>query len=486
MGFNSGMILQAARPAVRAAVVTRFAGVAAALIGLTAPAAALASAPAARPNIVVILSDDAAWKDFGFQGGEHPTPRIDRLAKEGVRLTQFYVQPLCTPTRSALLTGRYPFRTATRKRFRTTGGMPEEERTLAEALADVSYQTAIVGKWHLGNWEKRFLPMAQGFQHQYGCYNGVIDYFTKKRGRIYDWHRDEQPLQEEGYVTDLIAAEAARWIRMREGDEPFFLYVPFTAVHVPYRAPEADIAAAEARGRKRHEERPLDEALYEAMLARLDAGVGEVLDALEESGLSENTLVVFFNDNGRGGEASNAPLRSGKSSFYEGGIRVPAVLSWPAGLQGGRVLDEMVHVVDLYTTLLKLAGGRLDESAQPLPLDGLDLWPMLTRGGASPRSGFPIDLKAIREGDWKYIAAGATYYKWRGGAAQLYDLATDPGEKRNLVDEHPERVAELQARLDAHAAAKRPVPRVQKLPKSARIYGEEEARSFRGFPSSQP
>ena len=290
--------------------------------------------PLQRPNIIVMMPDDMGWGQVGVQGGTVvPTPNIDRIAKEGANLTQFYVTPVCTPTRSTFLTGRYPFRTGTEVRFNAndTAGMLLDERTLAEALQEAGYWTAMVGKWHLGSWNKAHLPMQRGFDHQYGHYGASIDYASKKRGQIYDWHRNEKPLDEDGYSTTLIAKETSRLIKAQDGKNPFFIYVPFNAVHSPHHAAPRDIVAKyKIPGDKN---KPWPRANIEIM----DQAVGTILKALDDKGLTDDTLVIFLNDNGGPENAvvNNGPYRGFKTGFYEGGIRVLNVMRWPGKLKAG-------------------------------------------------------------------------------------------------------------------------------------------------------
>jgi arylsulfatase A-like enzyme len=429
------------------------------------------------PHIVVFLSDDVRWGHVGFQGGDATTPNLDRLAEEGVVLENFYVQTACTPTRASLLTGRYPFRTGSIVRFSKTGGMLEDERTLADALGEAGYYTAIVGKWHLGNWEKRFLPMQRGFDFQYRSYDGVLDYYTRSRGKRYDWHRNEQPLREEGYVTDLLGAEAVRVIENRPENQPLFLYVPFTAVHPPLSAPQELVDRYLPRYAGLDPAAATRNATLDAMLEVMDANIGKILRALAREDMRENTLVLFFNDNGGPGMDGNPPLRGGKSSYWEGGLRVPALVNWSGRLEPSRV-SGLMHAIDWFPTLVKLGGGSLE---QPLPLDGIDMWPTIAQGAPSPRTELVHSLEVLRQGDWKFIGAGATYHRWKAERDQLYNLADDPYESANLVAREPEIAARMRARLAEVQAGKRRTPEQHPMPKEALIYGEEEAKSFRGW-----
>jgi len=210
------------------------------LLACVAPALAL-GADAPRPNIVFLLADDLGWADVGFHGGEISTPQLDKLARAGARLEQFYVQPVCSPTRAALMTGRYPMRYGLQVgvvRPWAQYGLPLEERTLPQALKEAGYTTAICGKWHLGHFRREYLPTQRGFVHQYGHYNGALDYFTHIRDGGFDWHRNDQACHDEGYATHLLAREAVRIIREQPAGKPLFLYVPFNAVHSPHQVPE--------------------------------------------------------------------------------------------------------------------------------------------------------------------------------------------------------------------------------------------------------
>src|SRR5262245_21349742 len=260
------------------------------LLGLLAGPAAAAD----RPNVVVILADDLGRHDCGFMGGTQiKTPHLDRLAAAGARLDAFYVQPLSSPTRAALLTGRYPMRHGLQVgvvRPWAQHGLPLDERTLPQALKDAGYATAIVGKWHLGHFAPEYLPTRRGFDHQYGHYNGALDYFTHIRDGGFDWHRDDKVSRDEGYSTHLLGKEAARLVREHGGKQPLFLYVAFNAVHAPHQVPEEYTKPYAALKGVRQ--------TYAGMLAALDEAVGQIVAAVDEQGLRDNTLFVFSSDNG--------------------------------------------------------------------------------------------------------------------------------------------------------------------------------------------
>jgi len=424
-----------------------------------------------RPNILVMLSDDMGWRQVGCQGGAIiPTPNIDRLAREGVSLTQFYVQPVCTPTRSAFLTGRYPFRTGTEIRFggNDAAGMLLDERTLAQALKDAGYWTAIVGKWHLGSWKKAHLPMQRGFDHQYGHYGATIDYALKTRGRVYDWHRNESPLDEDGYSTDLIGAETARLIAEHDDEKPFFIYVPFNAVHSPHNQAPKDLLKKYA-GNKGLKNPP-----QAANVDIMDRAVGRILKAVDAKGIRDNTLVVFFNDNGgpKGAVFNNGPYRGFKTNYLEGGMRVLCLLRWSGALKAGSRNDGMFHCVDLYPTLVNLVGGSLTHH---LPLDGVDIWDALAKGAPSPRKEIAHSTKTIRLGDWKYIDKDEEYYGWKAEVSRLYNIRQDSGETNNLLDKYPKKVKEFEARMQYWAGQVRPSEEHQPIPDfPPYIYGEDE------------
>lgn len=410
---------------------------------------------ASRPNIVFILADDLGWKDVGYHGGILKTPNIDKLAAEGTRLEQFYVQPVCSPTRSSLMTGRYPMRYGLQVgvvRPWANYGLPLEERTLAQALKEAGYTTAICGKWHLGHMDRRYLPTARGFDHQYGHYNGAIDYFTHIRDGALDWNRNDKPLREEGYTTDLIAAESARLIEQHDFSHPLFLYVPFNAPHSPFQAPASylDMYKGIEEPRKR---------AYAAMVTCMDDAIEKIVSAIGKRGVGRNTLIFFCSDNGGMDIVSeNGPLRGQKGQLYEGGIRVPAIAAWPGVLKAGAVVEEPLHIVDMYPTLIKLAGGTLE---QPLPLDGKDAWPTMAQGKPSPHEEILLNVTpangAIRCGNWKLvwnagIGANEAGEKAKRNIFELFNLAEDPSEKNDLSEKNPGKLEELKRRLEFYAS----------------------------------
>lgn len=447
---------------------------------------------AAQPNIIFILADDVGWNEPSFNGGDTSiTPNLGVLADQGVKLTQFYTHAVCAPTRSAFLTGRYSFRTWTDWRSEDYGkptylaklgmelaineegdktrrivGMDTDERTIAEALRDAGYTTSLMGKWHLGEWLPEHLPMGQGFDHQYGHYGWGIDYtnFTIPHNSpatfaVYDWHRDQQPLNEQGYATDLIANEVVRSITAHKASEieagerqPFFYYVPFNAIHGPLESIPRYTDTLDKRM---------------AALKCLDDAVGRIVNAVDQEGYTNNTLIVFLNDNGGLRPEQNAPYRGTKNTTYEGGVRMPCVLRWPGKIDAGTSNDEMMFVADFYNTFITLGGA---DHEQERAVDGMDMTDTIFAGAKSPRDEIIFDvagcvrLPTIRKGNYKLMGE------------ELYNIKLDPSEKNDIAKEKPGIVIALKRRLAEAAAERPPMPRMDLLMSPAQpwVYGAAE------------
>lgn len=437
-----------------------------ALLGLIATV--LDSSAAQKPNIVFIIADDLGWGDVAFHGGSAPTPHLDRLAREGVELTQHYVYPVCSPTRAALLTGRYA------TRFGVT--TPQNQRalrwdqtTLASALKSAGYETALCGKWHLGSKPEEG-PQKYGFDHSYGSLAGGVgpwDHAYKKGPFSKTWHRNAELIEEKGHVTDLIAREAVQWIESRS-DKPFFLYVPFTAVHLPLKEPEEWLAKVPAgiQGEvARH---------YAACLMHYDHAVGQIAAALKKSGRDKDTLLVVTSDNGGSWvenaddkyppddyptgrlPGNNKPFRDQKGSVYEGGIRVATIAHWPDKLKPAK-FEGVSCIVDWMPTFCELAGYT---GGEKLKWDGVNIWPQL--GGAAPARSRSVYIAGpgfrsnmVREGDWKLVRIRPKGKQANAESTELYNLADDPGETRDLAKEHSEKVAALTQRLTELSSADR-------------------------------
>ncbi len=416
------------------------------------------------PNIIHIVADDLGWKDVGFNGAtDIRTPNIDALAAGGAKLDKFYVQPMCTPTRAALMTGRYPFRYGLQTAVIPSVsdyGLDTSEWLMPQCLKEAGYKTAIIGKWHLGHADKKYWPKQRGFDYQYGAMIGELDYFTHEEHGVLDWYRNNEPVREEGYTTQLIGEDAVRYINEADPDQPFYMYLAFNAPHTPYQAPQEyidrypDIADPTRR-------------IYAGMVTCLDDEIGRVVSALEKKGLRDNTLIIFHSDNGGTKNAmfagvmadmskvtipcDNGPLRDGKAALFEGGTRVCALANWPGHIEPGTV-EELIHAVDLYPTLATLAGAS---TAKCKPLDGKNVWETISTGAPSPRTSFVYNIEpfraALREGDMKLI--------WRTtlpASVDLYNIAEDPSEENNLAEEYPDLVTAMQREINtlAREAAK--------------------------------
>jgi arylsulfatase A-like enzyme len=449
------------------------------------PCAVSAQEPAKKPNILFLLIDDLGYTDVGFNGGDIKTPHIDKLAKSGAKLSAFYVQPVCSPTRAALLTGRYPIRHGLQVgvvRPWAQYGLPLDERTLAQALRQAGYYTAIIGKWHLGHFQRDYLPTMRGFDRQYGHYNGALDYFTHLRDGGFDWHRNDKVCRDEGYTTVLLGDEAVRLIGKHDSKTPLFLYMPFNAPHAPLQAlPEHLRFYDHVKDKTRR--------AYSAMVHCVDEQIGRIIAALEKAGMLENTIIIFSSDNGGpiALGATNGILRGGKGSLYQGGVLAAAFAAWPGGIKGGTTIPEPLHMVDWYPTLVKRAGGSLE---QELVLDGKDIWPVLTEGKKSPHQDILINLTpnggALRKGDWKLVLNGNAKddpdgkvdakKKKAGELIELFNLANDPSEKTNLAAMQPERVRDLRSRLDAYArqaVAPKAAPKAKDF-QAPKVWGERD------------
>jgi len=419
-----------------------------------------------RPNIVVIVADDLGWNDVGYHGSQIATPNLDRLADEGVALERFYTAPFCSATRMGMLTGRWPIRWGMMhvgiNSWETTG-LPPEEETLAEQLAWEGYaRRAFMGKWHVGHGRRDLHPLRQGFTEFYGHYNGEIDYFTHvhDNGGEVDWHRNFTPLDEAGYSTHLLTDEAVRFIERRSDrrrpEAPFLLVLSYNAPHSPIQAP-ADCnvpiqGSVSAQRRK-----------FAAVVHCLDRGIGRVLAALDNAGLAEDTIVWFLSDNGgaRNFGASNAPLRSGKFSLYEGGVRTPSIVRWPGGgLAGGRTSDAQTGYIDVLPTLRRMVRAHRPPQR---PFDGIDVTDVLAgRSAESPRDwfgyrfifSFAPEFMSITSGAWKLVRHGVPILwdpEFRT-PVELFRIRDDPRETNDIADFHPDVVRSLLCKIYSFSA----------------------------------
>lgn len=412
------------------------------------------------PNIIIFLPDDQGYADVGFQGCKDiPTPNIDTLARNGVKCTSGYVScPYCSPTRAGLLTGRYQQRFG--HEFNPAPheagnyGLPVEEKTIADRLKKAGYVTGIVGKWHLGT-APQFHPLKRGFDEFYGFLGGAHSYFPDRPGKNdTPILRGYQKVKETEYLTDALAREAVAFID-RHKAKPFFLYLSFNAVHTPMHAKEEHLKRKDIAKIK-----DVNRRTYAAMSVAMDEAIGRVLDKLRAEKLEENTLIFYFSDNGgatlpRSAEnfSRNDPLRGGKWTTLEGGIRVPFVVQWKGTLPAGKVYDHPVIQLDVLPTALAVAGVKVDPEWK---LDGVNLIPYLSGNKSGPphealywRLGKQY---AIRKGDWKWVGYHPVADKEAGRLSidavkppRLYNLKDDIGEQKDLSAQNRKKAAELEA-----------------------------------------
>jgi arylsulfatase A-like enzyme len=394
-----------------------------------------------KPNILVILSDDHGYAEMGCQGCKDiPTPHLDSIARNGIRFTNGYVTcPICAPTRAGLLTGRYQQRfgfetnpgpeTTASDRF----GIDSKESTIADRLKALGYATGMFGKWHVG-YKPELQPIRRGFDEFFGFLSGAHNYLAGGRER-HSILRGAEPVEEKDYLTDAFGREAVAFVE-RHCDRPFFVYLPFNAVHAPLQAVEKYLKRFESISNP-------DRRTFAAMLSAMDDNVGRVLDKLREHGIEERTLVFFLADNGgptAQTTSSNVPLRGGKGQVYEGGIRIPFLMQWKGRLPAGRVEDRPVVSLDILPTAVAAAGGTIDPA---WGLDGVNLLPYLTGANAGrPHEALYWRMgpkHAIRLGDWKLVE------ERNSARPELYNLAEDIGEKVDLAGRMPEKVKELEA-----------------------------------------
>jgi len=434
----------------------------------------LASAQVAafeRPNVVVIVADDLGWADVGYHGGNIDTPSLDRLAEQGVQLNRFYTTPICSPTRAALMTGRDPMRLGVAYGVIMPWdniGVNPAEHFMPESFGAAGYQTAMVGKWHLGHAQMTYHPNERGFEHFYGHLHTEVGFyppFANVGGK--DFQVNGVTADDEGYETYLLADEVSRYIRERDTQKPFFIYMPFIAPHTPLDAPaelqekykDIDTDLPPARSNQTDSTRRISKMLmresarpmYAAVVDGMDQAIGQVLNTLDEEGLSDNTIVLFFSDNGGAaysyGGADNAPLRGGKGETFEGGIRVVSLMRWPEKLQGGQIFDQVMTVMDVFPTLADAAGV---DPLNTFEFDGSSLWPSISEGATHSRAdmimfaseipiygsfkltAFDDTWKLVQEMEQDQLSTTVTNY--------LFKIADDPNEYNNLAAEYPDKV----------------------------------------------
>jgi len=430
-------------------------------LGAMAAAGALAAAPrfgraANPPNILFILADDLGYGDLSaFGRPDYKTPNLDRFARDGIRLTSAYTAgAVCTPTRCALITGRYPQRlpiglVEPLGYTDTSVGLPPGHPTVAALIKAAGYDTALIGKWHLG-YLPEHSPTTHGFDEFYGILSGGVDYFTHQdpNGKL-DLHEGMVTVEQAGYMTDLLTDRAVGYLKKKR-DRPFYLALHYTAPHWPWEGPSDKPVSDSIAARMHTFAGGGSHATYASMMQRLDSGVARVLRALRDSGRQGDTLVVFTSDNGGERWSYNWPLRERKGTLREGGIRVPAAVQWPGVIPPGRGSEVPIITMDWTATLLAAAGASPDPA---YPLDGIDLMPILRGGTVTVNRALfwrTATQDAVRRGRWKL---------WRAGDQEaLHEIAIDPSENVNLATTRADLVSGLRREFAEWNAAMLPRP----------------------------
>jgi len=428
-----------------------------------------------RPNIIIMVADDLGWSDVGFHGGDIDTPSLDRLAREGTELSRFYTTPICSPTRAALMTGRDPMRLGVAygviMPWMNTGIHPDEH-FMPQSFLAAGYQTAMVGKWHLGHALQAYHPNERGFEHFYGHLHTEVGYFppfSNQGGK--DFQRNGKSIERDGYESFILGDEVSRYIRERNQDRPFFVYMPFIAPHTPLDAPPellekyADLPDNRKPARSRNTDesrqiskmmmRPSARSTYAAVVDGMDQAIGNVLNTLDDEGIADNTIVLFFSDNGGAayatGGADNVPLRGGKGETWEGGIKVVSVMRWPEKLAAASKMEQIMTAMDVFPSLA--AAAEITPGNTQFTLDGKNMWPAIEAGKRVPRedlvffasetpirgsfmlTAFNDHWKLVQEIEQGLLSASVTNY--------LFDIDSDPNERNNLAAEHPKIVNSL-------------------------------------------
>lgn len=430
---------------------------------------------AGKPNIIIMVADDLGWSDVGFHGSDIDTPSLDRLAQEGVELSRFYTTPICSPTRAALMTGRDPIRLGVAYSVIfpwSNAGIHPQEHFMPQSFQAAGYQTAMVGKWHLGHSLQAYHPNERGFEHFYGHLHTEVGYFppfANQGGK--DFQQNGESIEKDGYESFILADEVSRFIRERDADKPFFVYMPFIAPHTPLDAPEdlvqkyADLEDDRQPARSKNTDQtrkmnrlmgiPSARPMYAAVVDGMDQAVGRVLETLDEEGIADNTIVLFFSDNGGAayatGGADNVPLRGGKGETWEGGIRVVSLLRWPDRLKAGVKMEQIMSAMDVFPTLAEAAG--VEPGNDTFELDGRSMWPAIADGKRQPRedllfftsetpirgsfmfTAFNDHWKLVQEIQQGLLSATVTNY--------LFRIDEDPNEYNNLASEYPGVVEKL-------------------------------------------
>ncbi len=401
-----------------------------------------------KPNVVIILTDDLGWGDVSYHGGFIPTPNIDKLAQDGLEMNRFYANPVCSPTRASMLTGLHIFNHGVVRPLMNPAaeqtGMPPELKIMPEYFNEAGYQTALSGKWHLGMAKKEFWPTNRGFETSYGHLTGGIGYFDHTAAGRLDWHRNEKPLEEEGYSTELIANEAIDIIQKKDKNRPLFLYIAFNAPHTPIEAPFKNIESFAYLDNKKDQ-------IYAANVNALDFEIGRILKTIEDEGILEETIILFFSDNGPvfdidpivkviapnliNAKGSTAGLSGSKTSALEGGIRVPAVIWWKGVIEKFKS-DQFFFVQDILPTLLSASGINISNNTK---FDGKDKWKYLKTNTITPPENAFIgsrvisDERALFNDEWKLYSSKPQLIPI-SASYKLFNIIKDPYEKNDLSE----------------------------------------------------
>ncbi|MDH3692354.1 MAG: arylsulfatase [Gammaproteobacteria bacterium] len=460
------------------------------------------------PNIVIIMADDLGWNDVGYHGSEIQTPNLDQLAEGGVELNRFYAHPSCSPTRSSLMTGKSPVRLGVFAPLSKNNprGLPIEETTLAEHLKVRGYQTALVGKWHLGGRSAEYTPNARGFDYFYGNLMGGVGYWDHVHGGGYDLQRNGRVVRDNGYITHLTAKEAVDVIETREQGRPLFLFASFNAPHLPNEAPAEAVKKYESIENE-------NRRIHAAMVSEFDGAVGQIVSALERQNMLENTLIWFMSDNGglipksavvnllpdwtmemitekivgenvdmtprflefsriqlTQGASDNSPLQGGKTSLWEGGMRVPSILYWKGVLQPSSS-EQMIAVQDVLPTLLSLSGeGPVSDET-----DGRSVWSALTGGALSPNP--VVTVSGPGGPDFSVILYPWKLVKASDGDVSLYNVEADPTENHELSQNYPIITQQLEEYLDNFPRGENVAVPYQDIVNDSDFFGGEEDRA---------
>ncbi len=403
-----------------------------------------------KPNIVIILADDLGWGDLGYTGSSIKTPHIDKFSESGIKLTRFYTAPICSPTRAGLLTGMYPSRFGIRENVIPPWrdyGLEPSNWLIPEFLEKQGYKNrAIIGKWHLGHSKPEYYPLNQGFTHFYGHLNGAIDYFTHERDGELDWHNDYASCYDKGYSTDLLAEEAVRCIGNYAKEGPFLLYVAFNAPHTPLQAKTDDLElygydAAKPPFSKKKGVEAIGQGntrfhTYAAMVTCMDRGIGNILQALKELNIEENTLVLFMSDNGAdesSGGGSSGPLNGQKFLEYDGGVHSPAIIRWPSRFKEPGEIDQLTGFIDIFPTICEIVEPG---SSSKIAFDGISILEVLDGQKENLERTFYLGCGALLEGEWKIIRQGHNA-RMKLNQDVLFNMANDPYETTDVSAQNP-------------------------------------------------